>query len=98
MSRRHACPLPSHESAPGTLFTCPVCDTVWVNEPFQRPWRYLVSPASMALRWVVTAITFRSVDLIAVGWKKKRNVDFWIGGHWVLVAAHSLLAGSLILW
>ena len=98
MTRGHTCPLPTHEAAPGDRFTCPVCDTVWVNEPFQRLWRYLGSPASMALRWVATLVTFRTVDLIAVGWKKKRNLDVWIGGHWVLVALHSLAAGSLILW
>jgi len=52
----------------------------------------------MALRWMATLVTFRTVELIAVGWKKKRNLDVWIGGHWVLVALHSLAAGSLILW
>jgi len=98
MAARHLCELPGDPGHPGTRFTCPVCNTVWVFEPFSRAWRYAVTPAGMALRWFVTLGTFRSVELIWVGWKRKRLLDLGIAGHWILVALHSLAAGALVLW
>jgi len=96
--RRHPCALPTIAERPGSRFQCPVCEAVWVYEPFKRAWRYAVSPGGMAFRWLITLLTFRSVDLIRVGWKRKRGLDLGIAGHWLLVALHSLAVGALVLW
>ncbi len=57
-----------------------------------------MSPAGMALRWLITLLTFRSIDLIRVGWRRKRGLDLGIAGHWIIVALHSLAVGELVLW
>lgn len=96
--RNHPCTLPTLLAHPGDRFRCPVCQAVWVYEPFKRAWRYAVSPAGMAIRWLVTLITFRALDLITVGWRRKRRLDFGIAAHWLIVAAHSIAVGALVLW
>ena len=96
--RRHPCAPPAGPVQPGARFRCPVCDTVWVYEPFKRAWRYAMSPAGMALRWIITLLSFRSLELITVGWRRKRGLDLGIAGHWLLVALHSVAVGALVLW
>ena len=75
-----------------------MCETTWIYEPFHRAWRYLVSPAAMLLRWVITLVSFRQVDLITVGWRRRTALNWGIAAHWVIVGINSAAAGALVLW